>query len=197
VHIAIKEYHVNDQDPEALVDFFKEMNILTKVRHRNMVNFIGVSTSPTGALFDLQKMYNLILTTDNCRLIVMDFYPLVLSKMAREPLAKFSMAGRLRSCREVAQGMAYLHSIGILHRDLKPDNVLMTAQFQSKIGDFGISLQLKTTQVCFVLCCTLLPFLFHLRFCFFCCAKRIRLRNMVAHPNVLGWWEHPCTWHPS
>ena len=82
----------------------------------------------------------------NNRLIVMDFYPLVLGKVLRQPMAVFNMAARLKACREVALGMAYLHSIGIVHRDLKPDNVLLTAQLQAKIGDFGISMQLN---VCF------------------------------------------------
>jgi serine/threonine protein kinase len=39
----------------------------------------------------------------------------------------------------VVVGMAFLHGVGILHRDLKPDNILLNNQFEPVIGDFGVS----------------------------------------------------------
>jgi serine/threonine protein kinase len=39
---------------------------------------------------------------------------------------------------DVAAGLAYLHP-AVLHRDLKPQNVLLDAQGRAKIADFGIS----------------------------------------------------------
>ena len=39
----------------------------------------------------------------------------------------------------IALGMKYLHSIGVIHRDLKPDNILLDENFYPKICDFGIS----------------------------------------------------------
>ena len=41
--------------------------------------------------------------------------------------------------KDIAIGMAYLHKEGVLHRDLKSQNVLLTNEWRCKITDFGIS----------------------------------------------------------
>ncbi len=42
---------------------------------------------------------------------------------------------------EIAEGLAYAHRRGVLHRDLKTENVLVTPEGQAKIADFGIALR--------------------------------------------------------
>ncbi len=43
---------------------------------------------------------------------------------------------------QVADGLAYVHSLGIVHRDIKPSNVMLSAEGAAKIMDMGLAKQL-------------------------------------------------------
>ena len=43
-------------------------------------------------------------------------------------------------------GLAYLHYDNLLHRDIKPGNVLLNSRGQVKLSDFGISRELEDSQ---------------------------------------------------
>lgn len=42
-------------------------------------------------------------------------------------------------CAEITLALQYLHSHGIVHRDIKPDNMLLSATGHVKLTDFGLS----------------------------------------------------------
>ncbi|KAE8621696.1 hypothetical protein XENTR_v10004931 [Xenopus tropicalis] len=49
-------------------------------------------------------------------------------------------------CREVLQGLIYLHKNGIAHRDIKAANIALTEDAEVRIIDFGLAVELKWYQ---------------------------------------------------
>jgi serine/threonine-protein kinase len=63
--------------------------------------------------------------------------------MEREPLR---VSTALKIVEQVAEGLAEAHAHGIVHRDIKPQNLMITPRGQLKILDFGLAKQMRTSE---------------------------------------------------
>lgn len=61
-----------------------------------------------------------------------------LSKLL-SPIAPFPLAQTVRIVQQVAAGLACMHRAGLVHRDIKPDNIMVLKNGAVKVSDFGVA----------------------------------------------------------
>lgn len=112
------------------VEFTREISVLLRLRHPNLVLFMGASTQATTPL----------IVSEFCSGGTM----FALLHQRRE--TALSWAQRLKVAVDVAKGMNFLHRRQVVHRDLKSLNLLLVGQVitdedvpQVKVSDFGLS----------------------------------------------------------
>ncbi len=107
--------------------FLSEARALSQIRHPNVVD-----------IFDYD-------VADGVPFFTMDYYCNDLGTMIGEhympdrPSRILQIDKAVHYIRQILQGLACLHSMGIVHRDIKPYNILVTEQDTVKITDFGLS----------------------------------------------------------
>lgn len=73
--------------------------------------------------------------------LTLELYARSLHDALREGPLNPTRAARI--VRQVAEGIAYTHAHGVVHLDLKPGNVLLDAQDQAAVGDFGLAREVE------------------------------------------------------
>src|SRR6476620_723705 len=127
---ALNVFLQNDLDADlerTLVENFQNEAIaLDRVRHPNIISRLGHGTAK-----DLQGMV---------------FHYLVLEYLSGGDLAKscpkqgFPLEQALDYLEQVCAGLAHAHKCGVIHRDIKPQNLLLTRDRKTvKIADFGVA----------------------------------------------------------
>jgi serine/threonine protein kinase len=115
---------------------FKQESIaLSKLNHPNIVRVYGFeenvdASSFTGTDYEPQQ--------DRVHFIVDEFIPgLNLRRYLVDN--RFSPLEALSIAIEIARAIMHAHTMGIIHRDIKPDNIMITPQGNIKILDFGMA----------------------------------------------------------
>eukprot|EP00047_Mylnosiga_fluctuans_P000470 m.193244 g.193244 ORF g.193244 m.193244 type:complete len:1071 (+) comp10069_c6_seq2:105-3317(+) len=118
--VAIKTVEGSMMSPEEIKqELDREASMLQTVRHPHIVQFWGAGTLADGSPFLVTELMDLGSLTEVLREHRIDW------------------AAKQRFAREIALGMALVHSLGRMHRDLKSGNLLISSSLHAKVADFG------------------------------------------------------------
>lgn len=116
--VALKVLRVNRGSAERLEDFQREREALASLEHEDIVTFFDAGALPDGRPF-----------------FVMELVEGQALTLACEPLDESRM---LAIFLRVLDAVGYAHARLLVHRDLKPGNILVTSKGTPKVLDFGL-----------------------------------------------------------
>ncbi|GLI69747.1 hypothetical protein VaNZ11_014425 [Volvox africanus] len=122
--VAIKRFLEQNLSQVTIKEFRDEVMIMSKLRHPNIVLFMGA------------------VTQSNQLAIVTQFMPRgSLFRMLHRTREVLDPRRRLNMALDIAKGMEYLHNCKpvLVHRDLKSPNLLVDKDYTIKVCDFGLS----------------------------------------------------------
>jgi serine/threonine protein kinase len=138
--VAVKVMELPDTDDDATLEDYtnklmREVNVMRILKHKNCVAYYGCQL-----VRHEREGRQVQIFLEHCP-------GGTLAVLCRNQADKggLSMVLVRLYVRQVLEGLAYLHSKGVIHRDIKPDNVLISATGEAKLADFGCSKKLSQT----------------------------------------------------
>ncbi|GET90917.1 protein kinase-like protein [Leishmania tarentolae] len=119
--VAVKYVNVVSESPEALASVKAEVNMLRELSHPNIIRYFGAHTIQDTMLVFMEFAVGGSLTS-----IVKKFTHLT------EPVMQLYTF-------QILRGLQYLHDKGVVHRDIKGENILIDGYGVAKLADFGCS----------------------------------------------------------
>ena len=120
--VAIKEMNLENQPKKELI--INEILTMKEYRHENIVNFVDTYIVDKNLWIVMEYMEGGSLTD------IVQYCILSEGQMGAV-------------CRETLKGLQFLHSQGVLHRDIKSDNILLSMDGDIKLTDFGFCAQIN------------------------------------------------------
>ena len=97
----------------------RELDIMSKLHHPNIVQFLGYIDEPF--------------------IIIMEYIP---KSNLQKNISFLTKYQKINIMRDILKALAYIHNrqpLSLIHRDIKPTNILLTKSKTAKISDFGLS----------------------------------------------------------
>ncbi|XP_006363662.1 probable serine/threonine-protein kinase At1g09600 [Solanum tuberosum] len=128
--VAMKKVRFVNMDPESVRFMAREISILRKLDHPNVMKLEALVTSRiSGSLY-----------------LVFEYMEHDLAGLAAAPRVKFTEAQIKCYMQQLLRGLEHCHSRGVLHRDIKGSNLLIDDNGVLKIGDFGLATTFEPNQ---------------------------------------------------
>ncbi len=113
------------EDKKTIERFRNELKLARKIRHKNVCQ-----------MYDLNK-------EEGAYFITMEYVPGEDLKSMIRMTGQLSVGASLNIVKQVCAGLAEAHKLGVVHRDLKPQNIMIDREGDAHIMDFGIARSLK------------------------------------------------------
>lgn len=121
--VALKVVPASDERPHVLRRFYRERQILARLEHPNIAHLLDGGTSDDGRPFFALELVDGVPIDDYCA------------------TKQLSVRERVVLFLQVCEAIRFAHRNLVVHRDLKPDNILVTKDGTVKLLDFGIAKQ--------------------------------------------------------
>ncbi|KAL4556175.1 hypothetical protein LXL04_038818 [Taraxacum kok-saghyz] len=121
--VALKKVRFVNRDPESVRFMAREINVLRKLDHPNVMKLEALVTS---------RM------SDNLYL-VFEYMEHDLAGLLASPMIEFTESQIKCYMQQLLLGLEHCHNRGVLHRDIKGSNLLIDNNGNLKIGDFGLA----------------------------------------------------------
>jgi serine/threonine protein kinase/tetratricopeptide (TPR) repeat protein len=119
--VALKVIRAGQDSGSVITRFKNERQILASLEHPNIARLLDGGTTEEGVPYFAMELIEGCPVTEYC------------------DEKKLSIADRLRLFMQVCGAVQYAHQRLIIHRDIKPGNILVTAEGTPKLLDFGIA----------------------------------------------------------
>ncbi|CAN6713535.1 unnamed protein product [Malus baccata var. baccata] len=121
--VALKKVRFDNLEPESVKFMAREINVLRKLDHPNVIKLEGLVTSRMSC-----SLY-----------LVFEYMEHDLSGLAATSGVKFTEPQVKCHMKQLLSGLEHCHNHGVLHRDIKGSNLLIDDEGILKIADFGLA----------------------------------------------------------
>ena len=119
--VALKRIRMETEKDGFPVTAVREIKLLQSLKHTNIV-----------------KLQEVMVEKNDC-FMVFEYLSHDLTGLLNHPSFKLDVAHRKDLAKQLFKGLDYLHTRGILHRDLKTANILISSNGVLKLADFGLA----------------------------------------------------------